>query len=57
MSEVFATLDELSDDPVSVTVDGLRIRIRYGNGIALSMDRGEAVDLVAALTEAMGGGA
>lgn len=57
MSEVFATIDELSDEPVSVTVDGLRIRIRYGSGIALSMDRGEAVDLVAALTEAMGGGA
>ncbi|WP_197480954.1 hypothetical protein [Rhodococcus sp. EPR-157] len=54
---MFAQIDELSDEPVSVTRDGLRIRIRYGSGIALSMDRGEAVALVAALTEAMGGGA
>lgn len=46
---MYATIDELSDEPVSVTLEGERVRIRYGRGAAFSLDISEAVDLVDAV--------
>ncbi|MDJ0394253.1 hypothetical protein QMK17_13045 [Rhodococcus sp. G-MC3] len=52
---MFATIDEMSDDPVTVTTDGNRIRVRYGRGVALSLDHGEAVALSLQLVSLLGG--
>ena len=46
---MYATIDELSDAPVSVTLEGERVRIRYGRGATFSLDVGEACDLVDAV--------
>lgn len=47
----FIAIDELVDDAVAVTrdADGKRVRIVYGSS-SISLDVGEAVDLVGGLT-------
>lgn len=50
----FITIGDLVDDPVAVTRDavGERVRVKYGSG-SLSLDIGEAVDLVSALIDVL----
>ncbi|MDV8024006.1 hypothetical protein [Rhodococcus sp. IEGM 1330] len=44
---MFAQLDEMTDEPVTAeVVSGNRIHIAYGRSVSMSLDIGEAVDLV-----------
>ena len=51
---MFAQLDEMTDEPVCVglTASG-RVRIAYSSSIVITLDLGEAVDLVTAVAEAL----
>ncbi|MCZ4077284.1 hypothetical protein O1W68_04955 [Rhodococcus sp. H36-A4] len=44
----------MTDEPVTVTAEGDRVRIRYGRGATLSLEIGEAVDLVDAVATVLG---
>ncbi|MCZ4276253.1 hypothetical protein [Rhodococcoides yunnanense] len=46
---MYATIDELTGEPVAVTLEGDRVRIRYGRGATFSLDIGEALALVDAV--------
>ena len=51
---MFAQLDEMTDEPVCVGLTGSgRVRIAYSSSIVITLDLGEAVDLVTAVAEAL----
>ncbi|MDV6304867.1 hypothetical protein R3P93_20080 [Rhodococcus cerastii] len=51
---MFAQIDEMTDAPVVVEqTSNHRIRIAYGRSVVLSLDGGEARDLVTAVTSVL----
>lgn len=51
---MFAQLDEMTNEPVCVGLTGSgRVRIAYSSNVVITLDIGEAVDLVTAVAEAL----
>lgn len=51
---MFAQLDEMTDDPVRAELTTVgRVRIAYSSSVVLTLDIGEAVDLVAAVVDVL----
>ncbi|WP_027496248.1 hypothetical protein [Rhodococcus sp. JG-3] len=50
---MFAHLDEMSDEPVHAELTNGRARISYGRSVVLTLDIGEAVDLVTAVVDVL----
>ncbi|WP_032388244.1 hypothetical protein [Rhodococcoides fascians] len=51
---MFAQLDEMTDEPVRAELTNVgRVRIAYGRSAVLTLDIGEAVDLVSAVVDVL----
>ncbi|WP_027497457.1 hypothetical protein [Rhodococcus sp. JG-3] len=51
---MFAQLDEMTDEPVRAELTNVgRIRIAYSSSVVLTLDIGEAVDLVSAVVDVL----
>ncbi|OZD81816.1 hypothetical protein CH260_10385 [Rhodococcus sp. 05-2256-B2] len=51
---MFVQLDEMTDEPVCVGLTGSgRVRIAYSSNVVITLDIGEAVDLVTAVAETL----
>lgn len=51
---MFAQIDEMTDEPVRVELTNVgRVRIAYSASVVLTLDIGEAVDLVATVVDVL----
>ena len=51
---MFAHIDEMTDEPVRAELTNVgRVRIAYSASVVLTLDIGEAVDLVAAVVDVL----
>lgn len=51
---MFAQLDEMTDEPVRAELTNVgRVRIAYGRSVVVTLDIGEAVDLVTAVVDVL----